>query len=260
MKTNTKQEVVNLLAWYNLEKLPDDEKTIVENALKEDPSLKEDLLIEQSMAELVKEDKTLLDHSIFEYTQSRLDNVLAKIDALESTQATTAEVSTPSVAKEEKQNIFMQLKSKFDALLASSSHNFTYAVFAALTVVQLGLLVFFIVPSDNMDNQSITVANNDTGMTSGEAFYTPAMHDKQGAEHPSLLAGDGMILIVTAPNNIKLDKITDLANDVTIELLPNKDGLYRVRVNKRLSEIELQELKNELSRKYGSIQVIGEDY
>jgi hypothetical protein len=252
MKKTTKQEVINLLAWYNLGKLSDDEHTMVEKALKEDPTLKEHLLIEQSMATLVKEDKTLLDQSLFENSQSRLDNVLAKIDILEGTQTVakteTIKQATP-VATEEKQSIFAQLKTKFDDLLTSSSHSFTYAVFAALTVVQLGLLVFFIVPSVNMD-------------TEGEYYTASAdtqMIDKVDNSVRKASKAGGIVLLIGMENHIKLEGIRSLPSDVKIDLLPSTSGYYRVRVNKKLSEIELQELKNELSKKHGAIQFIGEE-
>jgi hypothetical protein len=248
MKTTTKQEVINLLAWYNLGKLSDDEKTMVESALSEDPSLKEELLVEQSMAALVKEDKTLLDQSLFEDSQSRLDGVLAKIDILEGTQTAAKPeiVKQTTVATEKKQSYFSQLKAKFDDLLASSSHSFTYAVFAALTVVQLGLLVFFIVPSVNME---------------AEGEYYTASADTQvintTVQNPAVEGGT--VLIIGMQGHIRLDGITSLSSDVQIDLLPSASGYYRVRVNKKLSDTELQELKNELSKKHGAIQFIGEE-
>ena len=248
MKTTTKQEVINLLAWYNLGKLSDDEKNMVESALKEDPSLREQLSIEKSMAALIKEDKTLLDQSLFEDSQSRLDGVLAKIDLLEGTQAATKPVvaKKATVATAEKQSYFAQLKAKFDDLLASSSHSFTYAVFAALTVVQLGLLVFFIVPSVNME---------------AEGEYYTASADTQVTNNPvqNVAVEGGTVLIIGMQGHIRLDGITSLSSDVKIDLLPSASGYYRVRVNKKLSNIELQELKNELSKKHGAIQFIGEE-
>lgn len=247
-KTTTKQEVINLLAWYNLGKLSDEDNAMVERALEEDSSLKEHLLVEQSMAALIKKDKTLLDQSLFEDSQSRLDGVLAKIDLLEGTQTAAKPVAVEAapVATQEKQSLFAQLKAKFDDLLTSSSHSFTYAVFAALTVVQLGLLVFFIVPSVNMDAE-------------GE-FYT-AGADTQIVDQPVVNAQkkSGTVLIIGMEGHIRLDGITSLSSDVKIDLLPSASGYYRVRVNKKLSEIELQELKNELSKKHGAIQFIGEE-
>lgn len=250
MKTTKKQEVINLLAWYNLGKLSDDETTMVENALKEDPSLKEHLLIEQSMAALIKEDKTLLDQSLFEDSQSRLDNVLAKIDLLEGTQTVAkVEKAEQPAAKpaEVKLSLFAQLKAKFDELLASSSHNFTYAVFAALTVVQLGLLVFFIVPSVNMDD--------------ADTYYDTASADVQVMDQPLDTAPQvgGTVLIIGMEGHIRLDNISSLPSDIKIDLLPSAVGYYRVRVNKKLTEQEIQGLKNELSKKHGAIQFIGEE-
>jgi len=249
MKTNSEQEVINLLAWYNIGKLSDDEKAMVEEALEKDPSLKEHLAIEQSMATLVKEDKSLLDQSLFEDSHSRLDGVLAKIDLLEGTQkvaATKTAEPVKSTKVEEKESIFAQLKAKFDEFLTSSSHSFTYAVFAALTVVQLGLLVFFIVPSVNMDDESeYYVASAET-----KVLDNPT----QAIEQPG-----GTVLIISMTGHITLDGLSSLSSDVKIDLLPSTSGYYRVRVNKKLSEIELQELKNELSKKHGAVLFIGEE-
>lgn len=245
MKTTTKQEVINLLPWYNLGELSGDEKQMVEKALIDDPSLKEHLLIEQSMVALIKEDKTLLDQSLFDDTQSRLDGVLAKIDLLEGVQQTSKTKSNTTTTVE-KISLFSQLKTKFDDLLTSSSQNFTYAVFAALTVVQLGLLVFFIVPSVNMEGE-------------GEYYVASADVQTLGTPSKALTKKGGTVLLISVPGHIKLDYITSLSSDVRIDLLPSTDGYYRVHVSKKLSETELQELKNELSKKHGTIQIIGEE-
>ena len=262
MKTNSKQEAISLLPWYSLGKLTDSENKIVEAALKEDPSLKEQLLTEQSMISIVNEDKSLLDASLFEDTQSRLDNVLAKIDIMEGTQAATAtkpaaavEAVKPAIEKaktikktEKKESLISQLKAKLDEMLGSSSHSFTYAVFAALTVVQLGLLVFFIVPSVNMDKES--------------EFYVASAESQMVNEPIETMPPEqaGMVLIISMAGNISLDGITSLSSDVQIDFLPNDEGYYKVRVNKKLSQTELQELKNELSKKHGTIQFIGEEF
>jgi len=241
MKTKTQQEVISLLPWYNLGKLSDDERAMIENALEEDTSLKEHLLIEQSMSASIKDDKTLLDLSLFDSSESRLTNVLAKIDLLEeSKEVSTQQVVTQkAVELEVKQSIFAKLKLKLDDLLTSSSHNFTYAVFAALTVVQLGLLVFFIVPSANMGPESeFEVASSDTH---------------------NMLPSTGVILLFDIGGHINLGGTTRLSNGAKINLLPGASGYYRVQVSKTLSKIELQELTNELSKKHGDVKYMGEE-
>lgn len=249
MNTKLKQEVMNLLPWYHLGKLTDEEKKLVENAFQEDPTLKQASLFEKEMMMTVQADNTLLDGSMFDATTSRLDNVLAQIDLLEQpekNQSVTPPQTMESPATQ-KPGILSQLKDYFDNLLSGNSHSFTYAVFAALTVVQLALLVLFIVPSDNIGNEPQTTYDL-------ASFEQQQMLVKPNSSAPQ------MVLLIEMEKPFKAEGFSEmLGNNVEVDILPDSSGYYRIRVNKQLSAQEIEELTNELSKKHGKIWIIGED-
>jgi len=249
MNNNLKQEVINLLPWYHLGKLTDEENTLVEEALANDPSLKEVSVAEEKMMRSVQADKTLMNGSIFEDPTARLDSVLAKLDGLEqAAPVATQEQETPAVVTK-KASVFAQIKDYLDELLSGNSRSFTYAVFAALTVVQLALLVLFIVPSDNIDHE-------------GRSSYGLASHDTQAVEQPSVASAPSgqMVLLIGMNSHFNAAGFDEIIGDnVEVKFLPDSHGYYRVRVNKKLSEQEIEELKHELSKKHGTIWFIGEE-
>jgi hypothetical protein len=248
MNNNLKQEVINLLPWYHLGKLTDDENALVEEAITNDPSLKEASLAEQQMMSEVQADKNLLDGSIFDGSTSRLDSVLAKLDQLEQP-APPAEPKKRS-AVVQKPSIFEQIKDYFDNLLSGNSRSFTYAVFAALTVVQLALLVLFIVPSDNMPQGE--------GSSYGLASYSE--QTEQAAVQPKPASTSQMTLLIGMNSHFKAEGFNEiLGSKVDAELMPDSDGFYRIRLDKKLSAREIEDLEHELSKKHGKIWFIGEE-
>lgn len=251
MNNKLKQEVINLLPWYHLGKLTDEENTLVEEALANDPSLEAEAIAEQTMMSLVQDDKSLMDGSIFDGTTSRLDNVLAKLDGLEQQTAPTAAEPKQQTTKASKPSIFAQIKESFDNLLLGNSRSFTYAVFAALTVVQLALLVLFIVPSDNIGQEE-------------ESSYGLASYNGQTEQRPPATAkptsAGQMVLLIGMNTHFKAEGFDEIiGSDVEVKFLPDSDGYYRVRINKKLSEQEIEDLKHELSKKHGTIWFIGEE-
>ena len=248
MNNNLKQEVINLLPWYHLGKLTDEEKSLVEEALAKDSSLKEASLAEQQMMNDIKADKNLLNGSIFDGSTSRLDSVLAKLDQMEQP-APTAEPKQRN-ATVQKPSIFSQAREYFDNLLSGNSRSFTYAVFAALTVVQLALLVLFIVPSDNID----------TGESSSFGLASYSEQSVQPAVLPKSPSTSQTVLLIGMDTHFEAEGYNEiLGSEVKVELLPDSDGYYRVGVNKKLSTQEIEDLKNELSKKHGKIWFIGEE-
>ena len=251
MDNNLKQEVINLLPWYHLGKLTDDEKAIVEEALANDPSLKEAAVAEQTMMNRVQADKSLMDGSIFADPTSRLDNVLAKLDGLEQKVAPAAAEPEQKAVTTQKVSVFAQIKEYFDNLLLGNSRSFTYAVFAALTVVQLALLVLFIVPSDNIGNGE-------------QSSFGLASYNGQSVQQPPAPAkpssASQMVLLIGMNTHFKAEGFNEIiGSDVEVKFLPDSDGYYRVRINKKLSEQEIEDLKHELSKKHGTIWFIGEE-
>ena len=253
MDNNLKQEVMYLLPWYHLGKLTDEEKKIVEEALANDPSLEEAAAAEQNMMSHVQADKSLMDGSIFADPTSRLDNVLAKLDGLEPKAAPVEAESKRKAVTQPKTNVFTQIKEYFDSLLQGSSRSFTYAVFAALTVVQLALLVLFIVPSDN-------IGHGESSSYELSGFDGQSAPAQQPAAPATPSSASQMVLLIGMNTHFKAEGFDEIVgSDVEVTLLPDSYGYYRVRINKKLSEQEIEDLKNELSKKHGKIWFIGEE-
>ena len=246
MNIKKRQEVINLMPWYNLGKLSDAEKSMLDEAFAEDPSLREQLNLDKDIMSKVLADPKLLDRSAFESSAIRLDKVLAQIDGTVETKI--ADKKQP-VVKEKRQSVdlFAGVKAFFTDLLAGSSHSFTYGVFAALTAVQLALLVFFVVPSTVQQSEFVT--------SSGESKVVPNPSSVPLPDNKS----SGLVLLFPLKDNISIEGITGKSlGDLKLELLPDSDGHYRVRLNRELTPDEIEVVKNELSRKTAKIVFVGE--
>ena len=247
MDTNTKQQVRTLLPWYHLGKLSDTEKALVDKATLEDTALRDELALEAEMIKLTRADKTVMDGSALESAQVRLNSVLAKIDALETTAEQVTEPAQVNLTPAP--TLFARIKEYADNLLTGNSHSFSYAVFAVLTVVQLGLLMFFVLPSANITSEY------------GLASYTESSTSNQVVKAPT--DTDHTVLLIGLSENIHYDRIEALfsaVENVQAELLPDDAGFYRVRLNKKLTAAELEGLENELSKKHASIWFVGEQF
>ena len=250
MNIKKRQEVVNLMPWYNLGKLSDAEKSLVEEALIEDSSLRDELSLDQNIRSKVIADPNLLDKSAFASTDARLNKVLAQID---ETVVKQLDNKTKAVAKEKTAtpSPFAGVKSFFTDLLSGSSHSFSYAVFAALTVVQLALLLFFVVPSTMQKTSEFTTASGEPS-TPAQAPSMQTTSDKTAS---------GLVLLVAMEDNIQIEGfISKTLGDIKFDLVPDNYGYYRFRLNRNLTLEEIEVLKNELSHKTKNVIFVGEDF
>jgi len=247
MNIKKRQEVINLMPWYNLGKLSDAEKTMVDEALSEDASLREQLSLDQDIMSKVLADPKLLDRSAFESSDIRLDKVLSLIDET----VVTKLASKPQVVAKEKQpsvSMLTVIKSFFADLLTGSSHSFTYAVFAALTVVQLALLMFFVVPSTMQDNDFID-------------GYAPVTEDKKVIvpEPAGANIDSSLDLEIMMKDNIVIEGFpNESIGDLELELLPNSDGKYHIRPSRKLKPAEIEVIKNGLLDDTAEVKFAGE--
>ena len=250
MNIKKRQEVINLMPWYNLGKLSDAEKFMVDEALIKDPSLREQLSLDEDIMTKIVADPKLLDRSAFESSSVRLDKVLAQLDG----SVAAKPVSEPVQAAPKKQRspgVLTRVKSYFMDLLAGSSHSFTYAVFAALTVVQLALLMFFVVPSTMQKNADYTTASDGESKLAQAPALAPSTDNKIS----------GLVLLVTMEDNIQTEGFTSKTlGDIKFDILPDDYGYYRVRLNKTLTPKEIEVLKNELSHKNAKVIFVGEEF
>jgi hypothetical protein len=249
MNIKKRQEVVNLMPWYNLGKLSDAEKLLVEEALIEDSSLKDELSLDQDIRAKVVAEPDLLNKSAFASSEVRLNNVLAQIDdtvvkSIEKKPEVAVKENVPTVS------LFTGVKSFFTDLLSGSSHSFTYAVFAALTVVQLALLLFFVVPSTMQTRAEYSTASGE------ESKIVPAPTMNTPSDKTS-----GLVLLVAMEDNIQIEGfISKTLGDIKFDLIPDNYGYYRFRLDRNLTRKEIEVLKNELSHKTKNVIFVGEDF
>ena len=250
MNIKKRQEVVNLMPWYNLGKLSDAEKTLVEEALIEDSSLQEELSLDQNIRAKVVAEPDLLNKSAFASCDVRLNNVLAQID---DTVVKPIDTKTKAAFKEKTPTIspFSGVKFFFTDLLSGSSHSFSYAVFAALTVVQLALLLFFVVPSTMQKSSEFSTASGDPSTPAQAPSMNTASDNK----------ASGLVLLVAMEDNIQIEGfISKTLGDIKFDLIPDNYGYYRFRLNRNLTLEEIEVLKNELSHKTKNVIFVGEDF
>ena len=247
MNINNRQEIINLMPWYNLGKLSDAEKAMVDEALTQDPALKEQLTLEKEMMSKVVADPKILDKSAFESNAARLNNVLSQIDDIVA-QSTPAKKKVVLEPTKETISIFAGVKSFFTGLLTGNSHSFTYAVFATLTVVQLGLLMFFVAPSAMQDRSEFITSSAETNLAQ-EPVVTEANEVSE------------LVLLITVENNLQVEGFTsETLGEVKLEILPSNYGYYRVRINKKRTPEEIEVLKNELSHKTSNVIFVGQEF
>jgi len=247
MNIKKRQEVINLMPWYNLGKLSDAEKTMVDEALSEDASLREQLSLDQDIMSKVLADPKLLDRSAFESSDIRLDKVLSLIDET----VVTKLASKPQVVAKEKQpsvSMLTGVKPFFAELLSGSSHSFTYAVFAALTVVQLALLMLFVVPS-TMQNKEFDVEY--TLQSDGKTNVLPKSEEAN--------TDYSLDLEIMMKDNIVIEGFpNESIGDLELELLPNSDGKYHIRPSRKLKPAEIEVIKNGLLDDTAEVKFAGE--
>ena len=253
MNIKKRQEVINLMPWYNLGKLSDAEKAMLDEAFAEDPSLKEQLDLDHEIMSKVLADPKLLDRSAFESSTIRLEKVLAQID---DTVVTKIPEKQRTIIKDEVQTtgLTMRVKLFFADLLSGSSHSFTYGVFAALSVVQLALLVFFVVPSSSLVKDDNHYTSND--LIDGKPRLVQGPEATESDNIPN-----GLVLPLPLKDNILIEGFhSDTLGDLKLklEMVPGSDGHYTVRLNRELTQQEAEVIENELSHKTAKIVFVGE--
>jgi len=244
MNIKKRQEIINLMPWYSLGKLSEPEKIMIDEALSDDSSLREQLNLDQDMMSKVLANPELLNRSAFESSTIRLDKVLAQID---ETVVTKLANKPQALVREKRQSatLIADIKSFFTDLLTGSSHNFVYAVFAAITVVQLSLLLF-IVP--------LTKDSNDYGVASdGKAIIAPPPITDNKAS--------GLVLVIAMEDNTQVEDIdSKTLGKIKLDLLPNNLSFYRAHLKRKLTPEDTEVLKDELSHKTANVIFVGEEF
>lgn len=236
-KTNKNQnleEAQKLLPWYATGWLAPKERAFVQEMLSKHPELQKELELEYEIIKQVKEDESLLDLSIIESTEKRLSKVLEKLEPHEVSEQTPIDSVSPSPS------LINQLKQFAYKLLSGDSTKLQYAGFAAVSLLSVALLYGFISPLINNHN----------------TFYpaTVASFETAGEDETILLVG-----LNTDSNDPRLKQLLqDL--DTKINVVPGKDGMYRIHLSKKLGAIEIKALIQKLTASKELVWFAGEAY
>ena len=232
-KTNKNQnleEAQKLLPWYATGWLAPKERSFVQDMLSKYPALQKELELEHLIIKELKENESLLDLSLLESTEKRLGKVLDKLEPHE------VSVQTPigSVSMSDK------LKQFVYKMFSGDSTKLQYAGFAAVSVLSVALLYAFISPLVNNQN----------------TFYpaTSASFETAGEDETILLVG-----LNADSNDPRLKQLLQ-GVDARINVVPGKDGMYRIHLSKKLSAIEIKSLIQKLTSDKELVWFAGEAY
>ncbi len=229
-KNKIPDEALRLLPWYATGWLSSEERAYVKENLAEYPEFQELLLSEYEVIRLVKDDNSLLDQSLLDAPEVRLERVLGKIKALETVEG----------IQNEKESSWVKLKSFFQNLLFGESTKFQYASIAVVSTLAIALLFAFISPL----------------VKEGNSFYPAtietSLHDNRNVT--VLLVG-----LNTEPNAPKLLSVLKASN-AKISSIPGKDAMYQITLPVKLTPDQTNLLIKSLSKNKDLFWFAGEAY
>ena len=235
-KNKTLNTAIELLPWYVIDKLSAADKDFMEDALATYPELQKQLKIEQSIIQQVKTNPDILNASALESPEDRVNHVL---DLLEMPSA--------RVPKEEglqQSQSTNKLKQLFHRLfpVTQSFGAYQYAGFALLLFAVM-LLVHNTFNKPDRVQESVfypaTLSNNTT--------------DKKNKTNQTvlLLGVNGKL---DSPRLLKLlQKV-----DAKFSAVPEKDGMYKIIIGKKLNSITVKALLDELRAEKELVWFAGE--
>ncbi len=243
MNNTNKNQVLNkateLLPWYAVGKLSPNELSFMTEAIASYPELKSQLEIEQSMIQLVKNNADILNASAIEAPEDRVNHIL---DLLDEPSLTTLkqEADDSNVNQSLPKN---KLKQFFDSLFPRSSSLGAYQ-YAGVALVIFALVAIV----NNTFNKAPEVIQ--------ESVFYPAA--KQNATFKN--KKDHTVLLLGVSGKLDSPKLLKLLQKVEAEIsaVPEKDGMYRVTLGKKLSSITINALLDELRAEKELVWFAGE--
>ena len=232
-------EALQLIPWYATGWLSADERDYFQKQLKKYPVLQECLKEEQELIQLINKDKTLLELSSLEPTEVRFKKVLSRLENTNEVEATqlindqNKKLSPPSG------KITNWLQNFFSG---NANNRLHYASFASIAIFA-ALLVAFIAP-----------LIKDKSKTSFHPATVQTKESKQHTSETTLLLGlkgntqDVWLVNFLAKNHAKLSKIQ------------GKDGLFRIKFDKKLTKKQTDALISQLNEQKKLIWFAGEAY
>lgn len=227
---NIPEEAIKLLPWYATGWLSAEERSYVNNVLKEYPELQDLLDDEIEMIKLISEDKDIINSSSLETPDIRLSKVLYDID---------------NTTKAKKSRIAPGLKGLINSWLPAS-FNTQYASFAAVAILSITLLLAFVAP---------LVLQEKNQQSSFEPATTT--ENNLSKDHTSTT----ILLVGIKGDPEKLKTLRPLKNKLSkIEHVQGKAGMYKVSFKNKLMPEKTQELIQYLLSQKEMVWFAGEAY
>lgn len=232
-KQKTKNKIpvkaLKLLPWYATGWLSPEERSYLKKVIAEFPELQELLKNELEMIRLIKEDHSILDQTLLEPVETRLENVLKKLEAKPNTEHAQSFLKIG----------LQKLTTIFDLRDISKIQ---YAAIATVSTLSLIALLFtFISPLMKQDNIFYPAAHEET-------------HKKYSNTVTVLLIG-----LSTGLDNPTLLKLLKESHAI-ISAVPGKDGMYRIRLPEKLNPKQTANLIEKLAIHKDLFWFTGEAY
>lgn len=241
-KNNTDEvsvETLGLLSWYAADLLSSDERATIDKLLKKHPELNQYLNEEKQIIEQFTQDKSLLDLSALEPSKTRLKNVMERLDKT----ATSANVDTSQNSTTQRpDSLWTKVVGFIHSLSKGEASTLKYASFASITIF-VALLVAFIAPL--IEKQS-------------DSAFHPATEKSADARN-QVSVTELLIGINGDTQNAWLQDFLH-KNTASISQVPGKDGLYRVKFDKKLDKEEVESLLKQFNSNKEVIWFAGEAY
>ena len=236
MKNTNKNKILNkateLLPWYATGKLSPEDHHFMDEAFASYPELKNQLKVEQSTIQFVKSKPEILNASALESPEDRVNHIL---DLLE-------EPTHITIKQEESSHnsLTHKLKQFFGKLFPSSGS------FGAYQYAGFALVVFAVIAVVHNTFNAPTVIQ--------ESVFYPA------AEKKIVFKNNQTVLLLGVNGKLDSPKLLKLLQKVDAEIsaVPEKDGMYRIRLGKKLNSITINALLDELRAEKELVWFAGE--
>ncbi len=241
MKNTNKNQVLTkateLLPWYAIGKLSPDDVSFMDQAVASYPELKSQLNIELSTIEFVKKNPDLLNATALESPEDRVNQILNLLEE------PNHEVRQPKV-NIHKQNQSQSLLKKIFGRLFPRTVSFGAYQYAGFALVIFSLVVI------------VHNTFNDTPVVIQESVFYPAAKQNTTLKNKT----NQTVLLLGVNGKLDSPKLLKLLEKVDAEInaVPEKDGMYRVTLGKKLNSITINALLDELRAEKELVWFAGE--
>ena len=232
-KNQNIDKATELLPWYAMGKLAPDDLSFMDEALASYPELKQHLEAEKAIIQRVKNDPSILDYSALEAPEDRVEHVLTLL--MPQVQEDSVKLDRP------------QAQSKITQFLSKMLPNnqqfgsFSYAGFAMVFLTAVFSLLY-VFNGPNVKQESV--------------FYPATKQAATDLKNKS----DETVLLLGVNGKLDSPKLLKLLQkvDANISPVPDKAGMYRVTLGKKLNSITINALLDELRAEKELVWFAGE--